>query len=241
MRIAVISDIHAALAPFRQALEASRAAGFDQLVLLGDLFTYGMEPAACADLAAEAMERDGAILVGGNHDQLYADLASGGSDYVDGLPDWIRESVDWTWERLGRSWPQRLDWIEEWTQNGLLLAHANPFGYGDWTYLADEAKLAQAAEVLERRGFRWGVFGHLHRARNYRSASGIEVHVVGSTGQPRDRDNPAPHWAMIDLREDELSLTRNIIEFDSAAHRAAILAEPGLSAHTKDMLCRYYS
>ena len=241
MRIAVISDIHAALAPFRQALSAARSEGFDQLILLGDLFTYGVDPAGCAELAAEAVERDRAVLIGGNHDQLYVDIATGGSDYVDGLPDWIRESVDWTWERLGRSWPRQLDWQEEWSRDGLLLAHANPFGYGDWTYLSDEPKLAQAAEILENRGYRWGVFGHLHRERSYCSPSGVEVHVVGSTGQPRDRDNPEPQWAMIDLHDGAMSLTRNKIPFDRTAHRFAIAAEPGLSDHTKEMLCRYFS
>jgi len=82
VRIAVISDIHSAYAPFAKALSDARAAGFDQLILLGDMFTYGLEPAECAELAAEAISKDGAVLVGGNHDQLYIEMKNGQTDYI---------------------------------------------------------------------------------------------------------------------------------------------------------------
>jgi len=59
---------------------ATRGAGFDQMILLGDMFTYGMNPVECAELAADAMDKDGALLIGGNHAQLELELEPGTTD-----------------------------------------------------------------------------------------------------------------------------------------------------------------
>ncbi|WP_430442776.1 metallophosphoesterase family protein [Sphingorhabdus contaminans] len=112
MRIAVISDIHSAYAPFATALSDARTIGFDQLILLGDLFTYGLDPKACAELAAEAIARDGALLVGGNHDQLYIDMENGETGYFDRMPEWIKQSAEWTWAQLGSHWPDNLPMVD---------------------------------------------------------------------------------------------------------------------------------
>jgi Calcineurin-like phosphoesterase superfamily domain len=241
MRIAVISDIHAARAPFQAALCDARREGFDQLVLLGDLFTYGIEPEACADLAADAVARDGALIVGGNHDVLYCELADGSSSYADRLPDWIRESVDWTFQRLGRRWPDQLGWVDQWAWDGILFAHANPFGFGDWTPLSDEGAMSAAAARLDQRGFGCGIFGHVHRPARYRSARGIDVHLVGSIGQPRSREDAVPQWTMIEAVADRVSLSPRHVAFDPADHRAGIQATAALSADTRDRLCRYFA
>jgi len=241
MRIAVISDVHSTAAPFRIALEEAREEGFDQLVLLGDLFTYGIDPGECLDLALEAIDRDGACLVGGNHEQLYIDLRDQRSGYVDRLPEWIRESVEWTWRELGEAWPAGLEWVQEWTSGPLLMAHANPFGYGDWTYLADEKRLRRAAETLRDRGFCWGVFGHLHRPQFFRNRDGVEVHVVNSVGQPRSGPTAEPSWTMIELCGSKLTIEDRRVDLNISAVRSRIHAAAGLSTTTKSMLCRFYS
>ncbi len=240
MRIAVISDVHSNIAPFRQALKDARQEGFDQLILLGDLFTYGVDPCACRDLALEAIDRDGAFLVGGNHEQLYIDLRDRRSAYIDKLPEWIRELVEWTWGELGEEWPLRLEWIPEWAWGSVLFAHANPFGYGDWTYLSDETLLSTAASKLRERGFRAGIFGHLHRAKFYRDEDGTEVHVVNSVGQPRSRHQTQPAWAFVEIVGGKLSVSKRPIEFDRNAVQTGIHAISGLSSDTKSMLCRFY-
>lgn len=239
MRIAVISDIHAASKPFAQGLADARSAGFDQLILLGDLFTYGLEPCECADLASNAMAKDGAVLVGGNHDQLYIDLENGVRDYFERLPDWIRESVEWTWTSLGERWPAGLSSIDEWTTGDLLMAHANPFGYGDWTYLSDQATLRRAAEACTKRGYRYGVFGHLHRQMHYSTAD-CEIHIIGSVGQPRSRNDPVPHWAMVEVTERGISVTRRNVYFNRASYCAAVRHHPVFSDNTKQKLCGFF-
>ena len=239
LRIAVISDIHSAYAPFEQALTDAKAAGFDQLILLGDLFTYGIDPRPCAELAANAISQDGALLIGGNHDQLYVDLENGESSYFDRLPDWIGESVTWTWSQLGKHWPDNLPILEEWHYGPLLLAHANPFGYGDWTYMSGDTEMARAASVCAQRGFRYGVFGHLHRSRHFVD-SFAEIHVVGSVGQPRASEDREPQWAMLEYLNEKLTLVRHNIAFDAPAHCAKIQRHPDLSPGTKNRLCGFF-
>ena len=239
MRIAVISDIHAAHAPFEEALKAARATGFDQLILLGDMFTYGVNPVECADLAFNAIANDNALLIGGNHDQLYIDLEQQQRAYYDALPDWIRESVEWTWDAIGNRWPATLPCINEWSVGGLFMAHANPFGYGDWTYLSNAANLDKAADVCAKAGYQYGVFGHLHRTMNHTTAAS-HIHVIGSIGQPRSRDDPNPHWAMLELTDTELLVTRHDVTFDAEAHCANIQTLSAISDATKNKLCGFF-
>lgn len=239
MRVAIISDVHSAYSPFIEAVRAARKEGFDQLILLGDLFTYGVNPVECSELAQDLVENDGALLIEGNHDQVYRALENGESAYYNSLPDWIRESVNWTWNELGRQWPRRLECIPEWHVDTLLFAHANPFEFGDWTYLADTERLSRAAETCVRRGYRFGIFGHLHRSNHYRSGS-VELHIVGSIGQPRSLDDRTPHWAMAELSDGELIFERHRVAFDPKVHCTAIWNTPSLSDVTKRKLCRYF-
>ena len=239
MRIAVISDVHAAYAPFAAALAAARSAGFDQLILLGDMFTYGLNPVEWAEIAFEAIDKDDAREIGGNHDQLYIDLEQENREYYNHLPGWIRESVEWTWNSLGKQWPKSLSCIQEWRTGDLLMAHANPFGYGDWTYLSDEKNLCRAAQACAKQGVRYGVFGHLHRALHH-SATTVDIHVIGSIGQPRSREDQVPHWAMLDLSDSGLSVVRHDIAFDAKAHCAEIRGHNELSDNTKTKLCEFF-
>ncbi|HEV2080928.1 MAG TPA: metallophosphoesterase [Brevundimonas sp.] len=240
MRLAVLSDVHGHARAFDAALTAARTEGFDHMLILGDLLTYGVEPERVMELTAGATARDGAAVILGNHDQIYFDLAEGGSDYADALPDWIRESVDWTRDRVGGSWAAApWTWLPDWTWGDLYAAHANPYGYGDWTYLSTEAALQAAAEALAARGRRHGVFGHTHRFRTL-TAAGVDVVVVGSLGQPRDRQDPCAQWAMLEVGPGGLTVMPRRVEVDWAAHAASIRATT-LSDSTKDRLCGFFS
>lgn len=238
MRIAAITDVHAVASAFSEALQAARHEGFDQLLIMGDLLTYGVAPEETLALAHEAVSRDGAVLLMGNHDQLYLDLARGETAYQDSLPDWLRETVGWTAERAGAETMQALPWQESWTADALFAAHANPFSFGDWTYLNDEASMARASMMLAMRNARYGLFGHTHRHRRY-SGGGVEVCTLPPLGQPRDRDDPLLRWSMVEIRDAELTLTTHPVPFDRAAHCRAINATT-MSSPTKSSLCKWF-
>lgn len=239
MKIAIISDIHSAYAPFLEAVKDARRQGFDKIILLGDLFTYGVDPVRCSELVHDLIEKYNAIFVGGNHDLIYQESEYGSSKYYESLPDWIKESADWTWNKIGNEWPSFIECVPEWSFQALLLAHANPFGYRDWTYLSNADQLKKAADVCQSRGYKFGVFGHLHRSNFYRSDS-VEIHVVGSIGQPRSREDVTPHWAMISYDGETLHLERRRVHFDAKQHCGSIMSEPGLSDATKNRICRYF-
>lgn len=239
MRIAVLSDIHAMADALDAALSAARREGFDRLMILGDLLTYGTAPERTLALVAESVDRDGAILVAGNHDQMYLGLAEGRNAYFEQLPDWLRETVEWTARRVSIEVLEDFAWQREWTCGPLLMAHANPFAFGDWSYIANDAQAQAAADVLAARGFAYGLFGHVHRYRRFACGSAC-VFTVGSLGQPRDSQDRALQWAMVDVEDDVVTVTPRSVAFDRDTHIASIRGT-SLSIATQDRLCGFFA
>ena len=83
------------------------------------------------------------------------------------LPDWLRESVDWTAAHIPTGCMAAFDWRESWSLGPLFAAHANPFDYGDWRYIRSAQDAEEAAVSVAARGFLYGLFGHVHRHRRY--------------------------------------------------------------------------
>ncbi|MGH8542179.1 MAG: metallophosphoesterase family protein [Gammaproteobacteria bacterium] len=265
-RVAVISDVHGNARAYAAALALARRRGFDRLVILGDLLTYGCDPAPVLELTREAIERDGALLIKGNHDQIYADLARGELSYYSMLPDWLRETVDWTAEAIvGADLEAMFVWLDRWEWDDALFAHANPFAYGDWTYLNGAAAFARASRALvdARRSF--GVFGHTHRPKIVEVDESGESRVVsslgegalaivhrrdrngclatlvdpGSIGQPRSREK-ASTMLFLTRGTAELEIELLPVSYDVAAHKRAILGT-ALSETTKAKLLGFFS
>ena len=67
-RIIVISDIHANINAYKAALKKAREIGFDLLINLGDLLTYGCDTTEIIETTNNAVEIDKMILIKGNHD-----------------------------------------------------------------------------------------------------------------------------------------------------------------------------
>jgi predicted phosphodiesterase len=221
------------------ALSAARREGFDRLMILGDLLTYGVAPEKTLALVAESVERDGAVLVAGNHDQMYLGLAEGQNSYFEQLPDWLRETVEWTARRVSIEVLEDFAWQREWACGPLLMAHANPFAFGDWSYIANDAQAEVAADALAARGFAYGLFGHVHRYRRFPCEAAC-VFTVGSLGQPRDSQDRALQWAMVDVEDDVVTVTPRSVAFDRDAHIASI-RETSLSLATQDRLCGFFA
>jgi Calcineurin-like phosphoesterase. len=239
MRLAAITDVHALSPALSSAIAAARQEGFDRMIIMGDLLTYGVTPQETLDLVHDAVTNHAAVILKGNHDCLYLDLISKGrSDYLDKLPDWLRASVEWTAERIDGAAFAAQPWRETWGSGSLLAAHANPFAFGDWTYLENDETLERAADAVGRAGARHGIFGHTHRRRSH-TGKHSQVHVLAALGQPRDLDDPVPQWTMIDLQGDNITLSPRRIDFDRDAHRRAIAAT-SLPSETKSRLCKYF-
>lgn len=79
VRYYVISDVHGFYTPMTDTLK--RAGYFDdpqphKLIILGDLFDRGTEAPALQEFVIDLIERDAVILIRGNHEDLYEELAT---------------------------------------------------------------------------------------------------------------------------------------------------------------------
>ena len=86
MRLAVIGDVHENLRALQWALKIADEIGYDQLILLGDLLTYGVDVVETLELVSNRLMSSSKVLLRGNHDTLYQDLLDGNSIYYDQLP-----------------------------------------------------------------------------------------------------------------------------------------------------------
>lgn len=236
MRIAILSDIHANREAFEACLEAARAAGAERFVLLGDIVGYGPDPVWCVDKTRELVAA-GALCLRGNHDEA----AAGGST---SLNETARAVIDWTKERLDPAQTAFLAGLPLTVEEGdRLYVHADGSSPARWHYVMDAESAALHFNATEKRV---GFCGHVHLPALYsRSAQGHVtpftpssdapipllpqrrwLAVMGSVGQPRDR-NPAAAFGLYDVGKKELRYMRAAydVEATAAKIRAAGLPE----------------
>lgn len=253
--VAVLSDVHANR-PAMRAAAADIAARCPQVVIvLGDLLTYGCEPLEVLEELERLADTVALLMVTGNHDRLYFRSTGASTSDFHRLPSFVRESVEWTARLLdGHALEERFVWREQLTAGSVLCAHANPFGYGDWTYLNTEPDLVRAAEVLVSGGRLLGVFGHTHRRQAVLFTDGevaplgtrvplthdlprsAAILNPGSVGQPRGGGS-----SMLYLHGDSRGLRTEFVDlgYDVAAHNRAIEAAQ-LSDETKRRLLGFF-
>ena len=254
-RIAVLSDIHGNADALRVALDAAQAAAPDLTVILGDLLTYGAQPLEVLDLldgfAASAHSQ---AFISGNHDEFYFRLQAGAEALPYRLAPFVEESVLWTRDRIAAqpALAGRYPWRHRHVDGPVLFSHANPYEYGDWSYVANDEACRKAAQTLRAGGHRLGVFGHSHRAfaakvapggvvplpqRSWQEIGAEETVIInpGAVGQPR---GTGLSYLILDLDGPRIRADIRPIEIDLTAQRRAIAAA-ALTAQTKDRLLSY--
>lgn len=251
MKTGFVGDVHANARALRAALQVLDEQSADELIFLGDLLSYGGDVTEVIDLVGERVAK-GASVVLGNHDRLYLDLLAGEMSYYRLLPDWIRESVDFTLARLDAAAFRAIPFRREHRSADRLVAHANPFGPGpdgapNWRYLRSPRDHEEAADALYVRGLTVGVFGHTHRARIVKWPSGEGVSSeetdlslrgwapsggrdalvinVGSVGQPR---NTAAHSAVAWMERKGITIDVTIrpLSYDVQGHISSLASLP---------------
>jgi predicted phosphodiesterase len=264
LRIAIISDVHANSGALSAALAAARARGFDRLVILGDLLSYGCHPLEVLELAGQAASAHEAIFIKGNHDQLYIDLMRGDDSYFSGLPAWLQETAAWTHDALkGRDIESMFAWQNNVIFGDTFFSHANPFAHGDWTYLNRPEEIERAARRLKTRKQSLGVFGHTHRPKvvEFDNSGASRIHHVvldepikrfalrksdnpkiidvGAVGQPRSQDKSSK-MAILTTEGDDVQVDFIRLDYDFAAHAEAIHRST-LSEPTRKKLLGFFS
>jgi diadenosine tetraphosphatase ApaH/serine/threonine PP2A family protein phosphatase len=237
VKLALFADIHSNLEALTACLEHAARLGAERHAFLGDLVGYGADPVAVLDLIAEHAAR-GAFVVLGNHDAA----ALGGS--VKGLNSAALAAIAWTQERLGERQRAFLAALPlSVRHDDVLFVHASAAAPERWSYITGAR---QAAQSMRAANAQLIFCGHVHEQRLYymgadakpmpfRPVAGTPIPtarhrqwlaIVGSAGQPRDRNNAAC-WALADLERARLTFFRVAYDHARAAEkiRAAGLPE----------------
>lgn len=232
MRIAILSDIHANREAFDACLAHAQKQRVDRYVFLGDLVGYGADPQYVVDRVARFAE-DGAIVLLGNHDEA---AAAGKSDNMN---DYARKAIEWTNRQLDKASLEFLSALPMHVQEQeRLYVHSEATMPAEWRYITDAASAERSLRATEQR---LTFCGHVHIPQLYhmsamKPAQYFEpkpntaipmigqrqwLAVMGSVGQPRDK-NPSAAYGTLDLLRKEITYFR--VGYDIEACAAKIHA-----------------
>jgi diadenosine tetraphosphatase ApaH/serine/threonine PP2A family protein phosphatase len=227
---ALFTDIHGNREAFEACLAHASRFPIDRHVFLGDYVGYGADPGFIVDTVRDFVAR-GAIALIGNHD-------SAAIGTPERMNDEATLAIDWTRAQLT---PRQIEFLKSRPftaeQDGTLYVHASAAEPAHWDYIIDTTAAARCFLATEAER----VFcGHTHvPALFHRSASGklagFEpaagvatplallaprrwIAVIGSVGQPRDR-NPAACYALYDDVARELTYQRLPYDIETAQRK----------------------
>ena len=266
MKVVVLSDIHANYFALDEALKIIDQSGYDMMIILGDILTYGVNIDPVVETIGNRLKEKNTFLIKGNHDEIYDDIFAGiESPYLRSLPDWLRESIDFTAKNLKKSNWDDLKFLENMTQDGIYYSHANPFSERNWSYLNNSSKLEEASKILRKMKLRAGVFGHIHRVLNSTfseknilkknnlesaSLSNKKIYILntGSIGQPRDKNNLKSSLLWLNIKvpssnnSDGYKYDYKIEFFNySLKHHLNSIESTSLSYNTKEKLISFFN
>ena len=188
MRIGVISDIHSNVDALDAAL-AALAGKVDEIWCAGDIVVqYRFSNEAVARL-----QQVGAIAIQGNHDMVFVSAA--GADARE------RPNVD----ADAAAWLAALPYEHRATVDGcrVLMTHGSPWApHGDYLR-AHDARWNDADEL----GVDIVISGHTHEPMVATFGTTLVVNP-GSVGEPRQRDDRRPTYAVVDTATRQATIER---------------------------------
>jgi diadenosine tetraphosphatase ApaH/serine/threonine PP2A family protein phosphatase len=236
MRIALFTDIHANREALEACLDHAGRNRIDRLVFLGDYVGYGADPAFVLETVM-AQVAGGAVALLGNHDAAALEPDPRMNDMA-----W--DAIEWTRGRLG---PAHLDFIRGLPlvhkDDERLYVHASAYAPEKWGYVTD---LYSASKSLLATPARMTFCGHTHvpmlfhmsmtgKMARFEPIDRVDIPltarrrwlaVIGSVGQPRDR-NPAACYATFDTEGGILTYIRVPYDVETAARK---IRDAGLPA-----------
>jgi len=228
VRIALLSDIHANIDALEACLAHARARGAESYAYLGDFVGYGAEASAVVDIVMQSSAAGG-IAVKGNHDAAIEKLHGYFQEEARAALELARKTLTAEQKRFLRELPLRVD------RGASCFVHASAAMPERWTYVDSPGTALDCARASDRT---ITFCGHVHdqvlyfetiagRMSDFRPVSGTPIPmrglrrwiaVVGSVGQPRDR-NPAAAYAIFDDQRRELTYFRVPYDQHAAADR----------------------
>ncbi len=224
--LALFSDVHSNLEALDACLRHARARAVERVAFLGDLVGYGADPQGVIDVVAR-LSNEGAIAVKGNHDE-----AVGGSSAY--LNDAARAAIEWTRGILTAEQKRFLSELPLCVrEERMCFVHASAAMPQRWDYVDGPSAAKRSVEAAARP---YTFSGHVHdqtlyfegahgKMSAFHPTSGTSIPIghhrrwlaiVGSVGQPRDR-NPAAAYALFDTVREQITFHRVAYDSDSAA------------------------
>jgi len=221
---ALLSDIHANLEALNACLAHAREHGAERFGFLGDMVGYGADARGVVEVVARYAAA-GAVVLMGNHDQA---IETGGGYFNEAA----RAALQWHAETLTA---EQKDFIATLPlivrQEAVCFVHASAAAPERWDYIDSPAAAKRCADAADAC---YTFCGHVHdqvlyfenaqgRMSEFRPFPGTSIPVrnhrrwvviVGSVGQPRDR-NPAAAYTLFDPAEQKLTFFR--VPYDATA------------------------
>jgi diadenosine tetraphosphatase ApaH/serine/threonine PP2A family protein phosphatase len=242
--IALLADVHSNLEALSACLAHANEGGAGRYAFLGDLVGYGADPQGVVDIVARYAAQ-GAIVVKGNHDAAVEKRAG----YMN---DTTTEAIDWTRKVLPedrKAFLARLPLCLR--DESMCFVHASAASPERWHYVDSPAAAQKSAEAAQTP---YTFSGHVHdqvlyyqgtngKMSAFRPLQGSPVSVrnhrrwlalVGSVGQPRDR-NPAAAYALFDTSREQITFHRVPYDHLAAARKIRQAGLPASIAYRVEM------
>lgn len=205
MRLAIISDIHGNLEALETVLADIDSQNIDEVLCLGDVVGYGVNPNECLDAVRERCS----ILLLGNHDAAAVGMLSTHHFNIH-----AKIAIEWTTQALSKAAKTFLQALPlRKVQHQHTFVHATPYEPNMWYYITSLEEAAFNFQFFETQAC---FIGHTHIPIMIVLDKEKELYVhqdgaikfddkpdcrflinVGSVGQPRDR-NPNACYGIID-------------------------------------------
>jgi len=229
--IALLSDVHANLEALHACLTHARGRGAQRFAFLGDLVGYGADARAVVEVVG-GYAAQGALVLKGNHDEAIDKSAGYFNDASQAALQWARDTLSAEQKRFLAALPLIA------REGAVCYVHASAALPERWDYIDSPAAATRCADAADTC---YTFCGHVHdqvlyfasaqgRMSEFRPHPGTAiparshrrwVGIVGSVGQPRDR-NPAAAYTMFDPERQEITFVR--VPYDAAAAAAKIRA-----------------
>jgi diadenosine tetraphosphatase ApaH/serine/threonine PP2A family protein phosphatase len=239
MRIAFMTDIHGNREALAACLDHAAQNGIGRYVFLGDFVGYGADPGWVVDTVMAQVAR-GAIAILGNHDAAVLAGSTGMNEAASTAIAWTRAHLDDRQRAFLTDLPL---FVEE---KDRLYVHSSAFEPGQWHYVtelyaASKSLMATPAHVTFCGHTHVPALFHMSLTGKFASFDPVErveipltpqrrwLAVIGSVGQPRDRD-PAACYAVLDDERYVLTYVRVAYDIESAARKILAAGLPPVLA-----------
>jgi putative phosphoesterase len=211
MKIALFADIHANLVALQTITEHLERWRPDLTFVLGDVVNRGPRPAECLRFVLDKQQKNGWLLLRGNHEEY---VMSHAAQTYTGVEAQLYSNSRWTYEQLGRdvsalqAWPFSMN--HTYPHWKLRVAHASMRHNRDGVYV--ETPDETLKEQIGQRPPTAFVVGHTHKPL-IRQLNGTTVINVGSAGLPFDGD-PRVCYAQVEIQGDQWKADLVRLDYD---------------------------